>query len=107
MDASSAVLAAAALFAMFALHVTALVGLTLGRDRVPVWMAAFTVSASGPKRVAAIVWTAAISLFSQVAAAAVILRPSLDGPARTLFLAECVGAAALTYWLVRRRNIAS
>lgn len=107
MDTSAAVLAAAALFAMFALHVTALVGLTLGRHHVPDWMSAFTVSAGGPKRVAAIVWTAALSVFSQVAAFAVLLRPSVDGAARTLFVAECVGAAALTYWLIERRNIAS
>lgn len=103
MEMPTAVLAAAALFAMFTLYVIPLVGLILGHDHLPRWMAPLTVSAAGA-RTAAVVWTAALSAFSQVAVIAVILRPALDGPARLVFMAELIVAGAFAYWLVSRQT---
>jgi hypothetical protein len=105
MSESSAVLAAVALLALFALHMTALVGLTLGRRQLPGWMAPFAVRAGGWKRVAATVWAAALSVLSQAAAISVILRPSLADSTRVVFIAELAAAGYLTFWLLSRRVV--
>ena len=104
MDTRIALIATAVLFAMFALHVVPLVGLTVGNRQLPTWLAVFQVSAGGFRRIAAITWAAVLAALSQVAVIAGLLRPSVDGPARLLFMAELVLAAALTYWLLARRS---
>lgn len=100
MDWPIALLASAALLAMFVLHFSALVSLLAGSDTVPKWLRFYESPDRGVLRIIAIIWAVVIASISQVAVFAVLARPAENMFITLLFVGELVAAAGWGSWLL-------